>query len=81
MKRLKFLAATCIWILTVGCAEEKPTFSQLAEEKSFVQTDPEGSFTKIDILWVVDNSGSMATSQANVAANFQRHRKVYRKEL
>jgi hypothetical protein len=27
--------------------------------------------TKVDILWVVDNSGSMETSQQNVADNFE----------
>lgn len=53
-----------------GCANSVPSFSLLAEENNFSQI-PTVTQTKIDVLWVVDNSGSMSSSQANVADNFQ----------
>lgn len=53
-----------------GCAgEQNPTFSLLPGEASFKQSSVIDN--KIDIVWVVDNSGSMANLQSNIAANFQ----------
>lgn len=55
-------------MLNVAC-DEVPSVSILEETDSFQQNS--SSFdNKIDILWVVDNSGSMANLQANVASNF-----------
>jgi hypothetical protein len=45
-------------------------FALLPEEESFKQS-VDYSPRKIDILWVIDNSGSMETSQTNVINNFQ----------
>jgi hypothetical protein len=56
-------------LFQVAC-EEVATVSILEETDVFEQNT--SSFdNKIDILWVVDNSGSMANLQANVAANFE----------
>lgn len=56
--------------LFIGCSKGADSFSTLADSKTFKQSAtlvPK----PVDILWVVDNSGSMANSQANLAANFQ----------
>lgn len=51
-----------------GCGKENPSFSLLAESNTFNQGFSVD--TKIDVLFVVDNSGSMAPAQANLVANF-----------
>lgn len=56
--------------LNTGCGEDSsPSFSLLPETNSFKQEATDFN-PKIDILWVIDNSGSMRTSQENVADNF-----------
>jgi hypothetical protein len=50
----------------VGCGGN--SFSIAGDEATFTQ-NTKASSVPIDILWVVDNSGSMETSQAQVAAN------------
>ena len=54
----------------MGCGENTPTFSALADSKIFEQSGTEVN-VKIDVLWVIDNSGSMQTSQENLTNNFQ----------
>ncbi len=61
-----YLLATILGFLTVGCADHK--FQLGADENGFTQSSKSLS-VPIDILWVVDNSGSMATSQSQVATN------------
>ncbi|HEX4925726.1 MAG TPA: hypothetical protein VFV50_16655 [Bdellovibrionales bacterium] len=62
------LAATSALALA-ACGEEKPTFSLLPDKNVFQQSD--GAFNnKLDILWVIDNSGSMQPYQDNLVANF-----------
>lgn len=63
--------ATALMVSTVGCGSRNMSFDMLAESASFNQSSAEVN-GKIDILWVIDNSGSMDTSQQAVAANFQR---------
>lgn len=53
-----------------ACSNDTPSFSLLSDEETFKQTTSELR-TKVDVLWVVDNSGSMQTSQQNLAASFQ----------
>lgn len=53
----------------VGCGSKGGNFSMLATGQSFHQADAKIN-NKIDILWVVDNSGSMDPLQANLNANF-----------
>ncbi len=52
-----------------ACGREAPTYSILADGETFSQ-GLESVNNKLDILWVIDNSGSMDTSQQNVATNF-----------
>jgi hypothetical protein len=55
-------------LLLGACGEKDPNFSLLSDADTFFQsTDKVNS--KLDILWVIDNSGSMETSQQNVISN------------
>lgn len=54
----------------IGCGNDKPSFSLLPTSNTFLQSGNVVN-NKIDVLWVVDNSGSMYTSQTNLANNFQ----------
>lgn len=69
-KRLVSVLITGVFALQMGCGREADSFSIIPEETTFTQSQKEIQ-TKIDILWVIDNSGSMRTSQENVANNFQ----------
>ena len=69
-RSLKILLSFISASLLVACAENDPSFSLLADSDVFLQNTNEIN-TKIDILWVIDNSGSMETSQDNLAANFE----------
>ncbi len=66
---LRGIAAMSLVGALVGCTDNAPSFSLLAEANSFEQTPMETN-GKIDVLWVIDNSGSMQSSQQNVADNF-----------
>lgn len=56
--------------LLAGCNKSTDSFSLLKDGADYKQ---QAVFVakKIDILWVIDNSGSMQTSQDNLASNFQ----------
>lgn len=56
--------------MLAGCNKSTDSFSLLKDSADFKQ---QAVFVpkKIDILWVIDNSGSMKTSQDNLASNFQ----------
>lgn len=56
--------------MLAGCNKSTDSFSLLKDSADFKQ---QAVFVpkKIDILWVIDNSGSMATSQSSLASNFQ----------
>jgi hypothetical protein len=62
---LLFVALTAL----SACDKTNRSFSLLSDANSFQQA-PSVVQQKIDVLWVVDNSGSMASSQANLAASF-----------
>lgn len=66
----KTVAVASSVAMLAGCAKGGGSFSTLADSASFKQ---EASYTakKIDILWIIDNSGSMESSQTNLANNFQ----------
>lgn len=69
MKTLKFFYLTLFILMAAnaGCGKSS-SFSLLSEEDIFNQST--GLFnSKVDILWVIDNSGSMQTSQTNVVNN------------
>ncbi|MCB0365604.1 MAG: hypothetical protein H6624_04225 [Bdellovibrionaceae bacterium] len=59
-----------VLLLTVGCDKNSPSFSILPDTEVFFQNTGAVS-AKIDLLWVIDNSGSMHTSQQNIADNFE----------
>jgi hypothetical protein len=62
-----FLAMSLL--LMNGCDKGGSSFSVLSDSSSFQQTavfQPR----KLDVLFVVDNSGSMSSSQTNLANNF-----------
>lgn len=63
------MMATVLAALT-ACSKGAGSFSILADADDYRQ---EAVFVpkKIDVLWVIDNSGSMASSQAALASNFQ----------
>lgn len=65
--RLGLMAAMTLTIS--ACGNGSTTYSLLSEGQTFQQNSAM-QLTKIDVLWVVDNSGSMATSQQNLATNF-----------
>ncbi len=68
---LSIMTAGLLGLGLVGCGQKDASFDLLAESTSFNQSAAEVN-GKIDILWVIDNSGSMDTSQQAVAANFSR---------
>lgn len=54
----------------IACEKHASSFSLLPDQTNYVQSGETVS-RKIDILWVIDNSGSMKSSQDNLAANFK----------
>ncbi len=56
--------------LLSACQKSNDSFSLMSEQTTFKQST-EIVPRKIDILWVIDNSGSMENSQANIANNFR----------
>lgn len=61
-----------VWLFSlflVNCGGEGSSFSLLADSDSFQQATGTVN-SKIDILWVIDNSGSMDSSQQNLTDNF-----------
>ncbi len=70
-KPITIVAVLSVILFSIGCGSRDMSFDLLAESATFNQSNAEVS-GKIDILWVVDNSGSMDTSQQAIAANFRR---------
>lgn len=70
---MKILINTLVGVLAIGlltnCGGEGSSFSLLADSDTFYQNADQVN-SKVDILWIVDNSGSMASSQQNLANNF-----------
>lgn len=56
-------------VLMQACGSDSSSFSILPSGQNF-QQNTDFISTKIDILWVIDNSGSMETSQQNLVSNF-----------
>lgn len=61
---------TAAAVLLTGCEKSADSFSLLSDSSTFKQSTNYVQ-RKVDILWVIDNSGSMETSQQNLASNFQ----------
>lgn len=69
MKACKYIVATIAAAALTGCGNGDTTYSLLQDGQTFNQASTTVN-SKTDVLWVIDNSGSMATSQANLANNF-----------
>src|SRR5690242_20617262 len=61
----------------VAC--EKPRLNMVLPPNVRIDAYNQESASNIDVLWVVDNSGSMAPRQENVAKNFQAFMEVFQK--
>ena len=73
MRTAQALSLTLVSVLSafiVGCGNDSAPISILPDNNVFYQNSSDSVNNKIDVLWVVDNSGSMETSQTNLATNF-----------
>jgi hypothetical protein len=67
LRRLYVLVITTVFL--ISCSEDKASFSILPDQDLFQQST--SSFNnKLDILFVIDDSGSMSPYQTNLANNF-----------
>lgn len=71
----QMVAFTVLGLCLVGCGPGKTTLSILAANQSAFQGSV--SNNKVDILWVIDNSGSMLTKQQNLANSFDSFAQVF----
>ena len=69
MALVKGLLLFLFALTLMGCSKDS-LFVLAPDEQKFVQS-PSDRKAKVDILWVIDDSGSMGPSQDNLAANFQ----------
>ncbi len=69
MKSSKLLMVAALILAQIGCSNGDTTYSLLSDGETFNQASSTLN-NKIDVLWIVDNSGSMLSSQQNLAANF-----------
>jgi len=67
--KISFITGLIALIFTTACEKNNQSFSILAASENFAQKNVELQ-RKVDILWVIDNSGSMSTSQTNLTNNF-----------
>lgn len=63
-----FVSLTSLFFLA-GCSPKNTSFDMLATSQGFQQASAQVN-NKIDILWVVDNSGSMDPLQQSLVSNF-----------
>lgn len=61
------IVSAALAMMATACSNGDTSYSLLASGQSFKQATVN---TKVDILWVVDNSGSMQPLQDNMTANF-----------
>lgn len=75
-KWLQFTALTATSAFALSaCGPKAANFSLLAAGQGTFQGSTANN--KVDILWVIDNSGSMATKQNNLAAGFNSFSSVF----
>lgn len=65
----KLLFASALAVTYTGCEKGAGSFSVLTNASQYVQSDAYAA-RKVDVLFVVDNSSSMSSSQSNLANNF-----------
>lgn len=66
---IKLLGVSAVLSLGLGCNKSNDSFSLLSSGQTFQQSSAILN-TKVDILWIVDGSGTMANHQTNLATNF-----------
>ena len=66
-------------VLVPALACEKPKLNNVLPPNIRIDAYAQEAASNIDVLWVVDNSGSMAPRQENVAKNFQAFMQVFQK--
>jgi len=71
MSRLAPLAALALVLTVAGCQCKGDQLVATLPPDVRVDTYAQQAASKIDVLWVIDNSGSMAPRQENLARNFQ----------
>jgi len=69
MKTTKILLMISAVLIMAGCGKDSPTFSLLPDGQTFKQSSAVFN-NQLDILWVIDNSGSMEPYQNNLITNF-----------
>lgn len=71
LKRAGTLLLSLSSMVSIGCGSDTSTFSIPPDADTFFQNaNSAQANSKIDMVWVIDNSGSMQTSQNNLRANF-----------
>ena len=65
----KSLVAALALTAFAGCAEESPKLKGFQSAEKITTTEAANFNPKVDILFVIDDSGSMGTQQASLAAN------------
>jgi hypothetical protein len=71
MDRLAPLVALALFVSVSSCDCRGPNLVATLPPDVRVDTYAQQAASKIDVLWVIDNSGSMAPRQDNLARNFQ----------
>jgi hypothetical protein len=66
---IRLSATVTLAFIAAGCGSGSPTYSLLSTGQTFTQSN-NGFNNQLDILWVVDNSGSMGPLQTNMTTNF-----------
>ena len=65
----KWLCGTLLLAGTTACDKNERSFSILSESNTFLQSQAYAP-KAVDILWIIDNSGSMTNSQTNLTNSF-----------
>ena len=66
---LKLFVSAMTLVLSTACNKSNDSFSLLSSGQTFEQSSAILN-NKVDILWMVDGSGTMANHQTNLATNF-----------
>lgn len=75
----KTLPLLLLPLLAFACSCDRTKLNKVLPPNVRVDAYSQESASKIDVLWVVDNSGSMAARQENLAKNFQSFMDVFQK--
>lgn len=69
MRSAQLVAGTLAAVSIAACEKGDRSYSLLSDAEAFQQSATYKP-RKIDVLWIIDNSGSMKSSQDNLTANF-----------